>query len=171
MTSHLTVSSGQTWTFGWKSTLCPCDLLPKLKKFVAYAYKWLEWKVWWKLILSNYSNKPHIDEKSVILSHSIPPGDLLSLLGKWISWWWNLVHFQSELICWLITVISENASSRKLGNWNWFSQPLVHTVMDRNLCPSGTYPIHKWMNSWLGKPSSSFPTSWKRYIYENLDIG
>ena len=35
-----------------------------------------------KSILSNYSNKPRIDEKSVILSHSIPPGDLLSLLGK-----------------------------------------------------------------------------------------
>ena len=27
--------------------------------------------------------------------------------------------------------ISENASSRRLKNWNWFSQPLIHTVIGR----------------------------------------
>ena len=49
----------------------------------------------------------------------------------------------------LITVISENASSRKLGNWNWFSQPLVHTVMGRNSCPTGTRPtITVWTCGW-----------------------
>ena len=35
-----------------------------------------------KFILSNYINKPRADKKSVILNHNIPPGDLLSLLGK-----------------------------------------------------------------------------------------
>ena len=31
----------------------------------------------------------------------------------------------------VINEISENASSRKLENQNWFSQPLVHTVIGR----------------------------------------
>ena len=51
-----------------------------------------------------------------------------------------LVVSQSGLICWLITVTSENSSSRKLRNQNWFAQPLVHTVMGRNSCPTGTHP-------------------------------
>ena len=96
----------------------------------------------------------------MILSNDIPPGDLLSLLGKWISWWSIKVHNQEidspnkktnllvvyhREICFpywenespggeipvttflkwaiflLITVISDNASSRKLENWSWFS--------------------------------------------------
>ena len=101
----------------------------------------------------------HFPNKESKSPGGIPPGDLFSLLGKWISWWWNLVHFQSELICWLITVISENASSRKLGNWNWFSQPLVHTVMGRNLCPVGTRPtITVWTRGWENPvPVSQLP--------------
>ena len=31
----------------------------------------------------------------------------------------------------VININSENASSRKLGNQNWFSQTLVHTVIGR----------------------------------------
>ena len=30
--------------------------------------------------------------------------------------------------------------------------------------PCGNFSCHNSMNSWLGKPSSGFPTSWKRYI-------
>ena len=61
-------------------------------------------------------------------------------------------------------VIFENASSRKLGNQNWFSQPLVHTVMGRTRAPPALVLAHNCMNSWLGKPSSGFSTSGKRYI-------
>ena len=44
----------------------------------------------------------------------------------------------------VINEISENASSSKLENRNWFSQPLIHIVIGR---------------------SSGFPTSWKRYSF------
>ena len=36
--------------------------------------------------------------------------------------------------------------------------------------PYGHSSYHNCMNSWLGKPSSSFPTSWIRYISPNLTI-
>ena len=65
----------------------------------------------------------------------------------------------------VININSENASSRKLGNRNWFSQPLVHTVMGRTRALRALVLAHNCMNSWLGKPSSGFPTSWKRYIF------
>ena len=63
-----------------------------------------------------------------------------------------------------INEISENASSRKLGNRNWFSQPLVHTVKGRTRALRALVLAHNCMNSWLGKPSSGFSTSGKRYI-------
>ena len=34
----------------------------------------------------------------------------------------------------------------------------------QELVPCGHSSYHNFMNSWLGKPSSGFPTSWKRYI-------
>ena len=75
-----------------------------------------------------------------------------------MHWSWKIVYNQ------VINEISENASSRKLRNRNWFSQPLVHTVMGRTRALRALVLAHNCMNSWLGKPSSGFPTSWKRYI-------
>ena len=79
------------------------------------------------------------------------------------------MHTIYPLYCQVININPENASSRKLGNQNWFSQPLVHTVMGRTRALRALVLAHNCMNSWLGKPSSSFPTSWKRYIFWERD--
>ena len=72
--------------------------------------------------------------------------------------------YKYPLYCQVININPENASSRKLGNQNWFSQPLVHTVMGRTCALRALVLAHNCMNSWLGKPSSGFSTSGKRYI-------
>ena len=65
--------------------------------------------------------------------------------------------------CRFINEITENASSRKLGNRKWFCQPLVHIVTRGTRALRALVPCN-CMNSWLAKPISGFPTSWKRYI-------
>ena len=78
------------------------------------------------------------------------------------------VFYKYPLYCQVININPENASSRKLGNQNWFSQPLVHTVMGRTRALRALVLAHNCMNSWLGKPSSGFSTSGKRYNYKHL---
>ena len=77
--------------------------------------------------------------------------------------------YKYPLYCQVININPENASSRKLGNQNWFSQPLVHTVMGRTRALRALVLAHNCMNSWLGKPSSGFSTSGKRYIFSPLE--
>ena len=85
------------------------------------------------------------------------------------AWWYTTRTFLfftrcTQFCCFnpVININSENASSRKLGNRNWLSQPLVHTVMDRTRALRALVLVYNCMNSWLGKPSSGFSTSWKR---------
>ena len=49
----------------------------------------------------------------------------------------------------VINEISENASSRKLENQNWFSQPLVHTVIGRTRALRAlVLSITVWTRGW-----------------------
>ena len=41
----------------------------------------------------------------------------------------------------VINMNSENASSRKMENWNWFSQPLFHTVIGRTRGWENPFPV------------------------------
>ena len=59
----------------------------------------------------------------------------------------------------VINEISENASSRKLENQNWFSQPLVHTVIGRTRdLRALVLSITVWTRGWENPvPSSQLP--------------
>ena len=56
------------------------------------------------------------------------------------------------------------------GSWKTGTGSPNHLFIQlwKDSCPTGTCPVHNCMNSWLGKPSSGFPTSWKRYIPQTV---
>ena len=57
-----------------------------------------------------------------------------------------------------------------MENRNWVFPTIRSYSYLKDSCPKGTRPVHNCMNSWLGKLSTGFPTSWKRYISPNLTI-
>ena len=78
------------WTSGWENQFQFPNFLEEAFSDITVISQQIS--SLWKCTKFHHQ-EIHFPNKENKSPGGIPPGDLLSLLGKWISWWWTLIDW------------------------------------------------------------------------------